>query len=234
MRPGRVIGVGVGPGDPELLTFKAARVVERAPVVAYISARGRASRARQIVAGHLRPGTRELAFAMPMTGESGDTAPIYDVMAGAVASELELGRDVAVLCEGDPLFYGSFIYLLERLQGRFEVVVVPGVSAMMASAALARRPLAAGDAVLTVVPATLPEARLEAQLRPASRIVILKVGRHVAKLRAILRATGHLDTALLVENVGEREERVRELQKVRDEVVGYFSLVLASRDEPPA
>jgi precorrin-2/cobalt-factor-2 C20-methyltransferase len=232
MRQGRVIGVGVGPGDPELLTFKAARVVERSPVVAYISARGRASRARQIVGGHLRPGTRELAFAMPMTGDAGDTAPIYDVMAGAIIAELEQGRDVAVLCEGDPLFYGSFIYLLERLEGRFECVVVPGVSAMMASAALARRPLAAGDAPLTVLPATLPEARLESMARAASQLVVLKVGRHVAKLRAILRASGHLDGALLIENVGERDERVRELRKVRDDLVSYFSLVIASRGEP--
>jgi precorrin-2/cobalt-factor-2 C20-methyltransferase len=232
MRAGRVIGVGVGPGDPELLTFKAARAIERSPVIAYIGARGRASRARQIVAGHVRPGTRELAFAMPMTGEAGDTAPIYDVMAGAIVAELEQGRDVAVLCEGDPLFYGSFIYLLERLQGRFECVVVPGVSAMMASAAIARRPLASGAAVLTVLPATLSEARLEPLARAASRLVVIKVGRHVAKVRAVLRASGHLDGAVLVENVGERDERVRELRKVKDEVVSYFSLVMASRAEP--
>lgn len=232
MRPGRVIGVGVGPGDPELLTFKAARAVERAPVVAYISARGRASRARQVVSGHIRPGTRELAFAMPMTGEPGDTAPIYDVMAGAIVAELEQGREVAVLCEGDPLFYGSFIYLLERLQGRFECVVIPGISAMMAAAALARRPLAAGDAALTVLPATLPEARLEPLARAATQLVVIKVGRHVAKLRAILRASGHLDGALLVENVGERDEQVRELRKVKDDVVSYFALVIASRSGP--
>jgi precorrin-2/cobalt-factor-2 C20-methyltransferase len=232
VRPGRLIGVGVGPGDPELMTLKAARAIERAAVLAFIGARGRASRARQVAAGHVRPGTRELAFAMPMTGEADDTAPIYDAMARAIASELEHGRDVCFLCEGDPLFYGSFAYLLERLRGRFACVAIPGVPSFAAAAALALRPVALKDAALLVLPATLPAPALAARLRGATDVVIIKVGRHLAKVRAALAMEGLMDGALLIENVGLAEERTRPLAAVGAEASPYFALILARRGEP--
>ena len=234
MRTGRLTGIGVGPGDPELLTLKAVRVLEKTSVVAFISARGRASRAKQIVAAHLKPGTRELAFAMPMTGDPDETAPIYDVMATAIGAELEAGRDVVFLCEGDPLFYGSFAYLLERMRGRYPCAAVPVISAPMAAASAALRPIASREAPLAVLPATLPETRLEQLARSSPQVVVIKVGRHIAKVRAVLRATGLLDDATLVEDVGNAGERVRRLADVPDEIVGYFSLVLARRTEPKA
>lgn len=231
MRTGRLTGVGVGPGDPELLTLKAVRAIERAPVVAFIGARGRASRARHIAAAHISPATRELAFAMPMTGDTDDSGPIYDVMATAISAELQQGLDVAFLCEGDPLLYGSFIHLVERMQGRFSCIAIPGIASISAAAAAALRPLSSRDTPLIVLPATLPEARIEQLAGASAALAILKVGRHVAKVRAVLRARGLLDGAVLVENVGLPDERIRALDAVRDEVVGYFSLVLARRTE---
>jgi precorrin-2/cobalt-factor-2 C20-methyltransferase len=234
MRPGQLIGVGVGPGDPELLTLKAARAIERAPVIAFISARGHASRARHIAAAHIKPGTRELAFAMPMSGDLEDSGPIYDVMATAIGAELTQGRDVAFLCEGDPLLYGSFIHLVGRMGDRFSCSAIPGIAAMSAAAAATLRPLASREAPLLVIPATLPETRLEQLAGAAGALAFLKVGRHVAKVRAVLRARGLLDGAVLVENVGLADQRIRALAGVREDVVGYFSLVLARRPDGPA
>lgn len=232
MRPGRLIGVGVGPGDPELLTLKAARSIARAPVIASINARGRPSRARQIAAAHIAPAARELAFAMPMTGDPDDSSPIYDVMATAIAAELDKGHDVAFLCEGDPLLYGSFIHLLQRLEGRYACEAVPGIAALSAAAAATLCPLGSGDTPLVVLPATLSERRLEQLAASAPSLVILKVGRHLTKVRAVLRARGLLEHALLVENVGLPAEQIRKLADVHDEVVGYFSLILARRTDP--
>jgi precorrin-2/cobalt-factor-2 C20-methyltransferase len=231
MRKGRLTGVGVGPGDPDLLTLKAVRAIERAEVIAFIGARGRASRARRIVADHIRPGTRELAFAMPMTGELDDTGPIYEVMASAIGAELERGTDVVFLCEGDPLFYGSFVHLLARMRPHHECAAVPGIAAISAAAALALQPLAARGEPLAILPATLPERRLEQLARAASQVAVIKVGRHVAKVRGVLRAAGLLPGAMLAENVGLPDQRLRALETVDDDVVGYFSLVIARRPD---
>jgi precorrin-2/cobalt-factor-2 C20-methyltransferase len=232
MRAGQLIGVGVGPGDPELVTLKAARTLERAAVVAFIGARGRPSRARQVAAGHIRPGTRELAFAMPMTGDEAETARIYDVMATAIAAELERGHDVCFLCEGDPLFYGSFAHLLERMQARYRCLAIPGVSSLHAASAATLRPVALRDAPLMVLPATLPVERLEALLAATPQVVVIKVGRHLAKVRAALGAQDMAEGAVLVENVGTAEERVRPLEQVEGDASPYFALVLAQRHGP--
>ncbi len=229
MRPGRLIGVGVGPGDPDLLTLKAARTIARVPVIASINARGRPSRARQVAATHIGSGTRELAFAMPMTGDPDDSGPIYDVMATAIGAELDQGRDVAFLCEGDPLLYGSFVHLVQRMEGRYPCEAIPGVAALSAAAAATLCPLGSRDTPLVVVPATLPERQLEKLVAAAASVVVLKVGRHLAKVRAVLRARGLLDRALLVENVGLPDQRIRRLADVSDEIAGYFSLILARR-----
>jgi precorrin-2/cobalt-factor-2 C20-methyltransferase len=234
MRQGRLIGVGVGPGDPDLLTIKAARLIERANVVAFIGARGRASRARHIVAEYMKPGTRELAFAMPMNGDLDETGPIYDVMSTAIGAELERGNDVVFLCEGDPLLYGSFVHLLSRMNGRFTCEAVPGIPAVSAAAATALRPLASRDEPLIVLPATLPERRLEQLARAASQLAIIKVGRHIAKVRGVLRAAGLLEGALLAEDIGLPGERLRDLERVQEDVVGYFSLIIARRPDSQA
>lgn len=232
MRLGRLIAVGVGPGDPELLTLKAMRAIQRATVIAFVSGRGRASRARQVATPHLRPGVRELAFAVPGIGEALESPAILDVMATAISGELDRGHDVVFLCEGDPLFHGAFTQLLDRLQGRYPCSAIPGIPSLAAAASAALRPLASGDAPLAILPASMPEARLEQLARALGHVVILNVGRHVAKVRGILRAAGMLPGAVLVENAGLAEERVRDLEGSRDDIVGHVAMVIAHRDEP--
>lgn len=233
MRLGRLIAVGVGPGDPELLTLKAMRAIQRATVIAFVSGRGRASRARQVAAAHIRPGVREIAFALPGAGDLGEASPIHDVMATAITGELDRGHDVALLCEGDPLFQGSFGRLLERLQGRYPCSVIPGVTPLGAAAAASLRSLAGIDAPLLVLPAAVPEQRLEQLAKALGHVIILNVGRHVAKVRGVLRASGMLADAVLIENAGLADERVRDLESTRDDIVGHSALVIARKDATP-
>jgi precorrin-2/cobalt-factor-2 C20-methyltransferase len=230
MRRGKLIGVGVGPGDPELLTVKAVRVINRAPVLAFIGASGRPSRAREIAAAHIAPGTRELVAVMPMGSDPAGTAHAYAQLATGIIGELGQGHDVVFLCEGDPLLYGSFAHLVERLGTRFECEAVPGITSAVAAASATLRPLALREQPLAIIPATMPPRRLEALLKDHERVVILKVGRHVAKVRQALGGARMLKSALLVENVTTADQRVRPLQAVGEEAAPYFSLVLASRE----
>lgn len=230
MRRGKLIGLGVGPGDPDLLTLRAVRALEAVPAIAYIAAAGRASRAREIAGPHIRPGTRELISVIPMTGNAEATGRGYAQLATGIAGELGQGNDVVFLCEGDPLLYGSFAHVLRRLADRFACEVVPGITSMTAAAAAALVPLAMGDEPLVVAPATLPAERLAEILKAADRAVVLKVGRHLGRARDALAAAGMLEDAVLVENVTLAQQRILPLDQVTDAAQApYFSLILAGR-----
>jgi precorrin-2/cobalt-factor-2 C20-methyltransferase len=231
---GRLIGVGVGPGDPELLTLKAARTLAEADVVAHFAKAGNASNARRIVAQHLRPGVEELGLLYPVTTESpkGESSyrdsirDFYDTSAAAVAHHLDAGRAVAVLSQGDPLFYGSYMHLHVRLAPRYRVEVVPGVTAMSGCWSLAGAPIAQGDDVFVVLPATLSEAELERRLLDADAAVVMKLGRHLEKVRRVLGRTGLLSRAIYVERGSTAESITMRLEDKRDDVAPYFSVIL--------
>jgi precorrin-2/cobalt-factor-2 C20-methyltransferase len=231
---GRLIGVGVGPGDPELLTLKAARTLAEADVVAHFAKAGNESNARRTIQGHLRPGVEELALLYPVTTELpkdcaayGDAiAQFYDSSAAAVARHLDAGRTVAVISEGDPLFYGSYMHLHVRLAPRYRTEVVPGVTAMSGCWSSAGAPIAQGDDVLTVLPATLPEAELERRLADADAAVVMKLGRHLEKVRRVLRRTGRLPQAIYVERGTTSESVTMRLEEKRDDDAPYFSVIL--------
>ena len=164
---GTLRGLGLGPGDPELVTVKALRLLRAAPVVAYPAPLGGTSFARRIVARFLSPAQREIVIAVPMEEARFPAQSVYDEAARCLAAELEAGRDVAVLCQGDPFFYGSFMYLFARLAERFVVEVVPGVSSLAACAAAAQSPLAGRLDTLLVLPASLSEQQLLCRLAEA-------------------------------------------------------------------
>ncbi|KAA5604114.1 precorrin-2 C(20)-methyltransferase [Roseospira marina] len=228
---GTLHGVGVGPGDPELLTLRAVRIIDDAPVIAYPATRQGESMALAIVDAFLRDDQEQLALPLMFSPAQTPDDPAYDRAADAIATHLDEGRSVAVLCQGDPLFHGSFIYLLARLGDRYPVDVTPGVSSIMASAAAIARPLAHGTETLTVVPATASDDRLRAVLTPAEVAVVMKVGRHLPRVARILAEVGLADGALCVTRVGYADERVRPLPEAltRPEGVPYFTLVLARR-----
>lgn len=229
MRRGKLIGVGVGPGDPDLLTVKAVGVLKRATVIAFFAASGRASRAREIAAPHLPPNVRELVAVMPMGADAAATGNAYAQLASGIVGELGQGNDVAFLCEGDPLLYGSFVHLLARLGTRFEIESVPGISSLSAAAAASLTPLASREQPLAIIPATAPPKRIEGLLERVDRVVLLKVGRHLPRVREALGRARMLDEAVLVENVGTADQRIRPLREIGDEPVPYFSLVLAGK-----
>jgi precorrin-2/cobalt-factor-2 C20-methyltransferase len=230
---GTLFGLGLGPGDPELITLKALRLLRAAPVVAYPAPTGGASFARSIVAEFLRPDQVELRVDVPMNPDPQYALAAYEIGAGAIAEHLATGRDVALLCQGDPFFYGSFMYLFGLLAKRFPVEVVPGVSSMMAAAAATGVPLVCRDDVMMVVPATLPAEELEKRLMASSGVAILKLGRHFAKVRDSLARLGLADRARYIERASLPEQRILPLGEVDPASVPYFSMILVHRRQDP-
>ena len=230
---GRLFGVGIGPGDPELMTVKARRAIESAAVVAYPRARHGRSVARRIAAPYLRDDQIEVPLTFPVTveetdhpgGYEGALADFYEASAGALAAHLDAGRDVAILCEGDPFFYGSYMYLHERLAPRYPTEVIPGVTAVSAAAATTGTPLAKRDDVLTILPGTLPPEVLAAELRSADAAVVMKLGRTFAGVREAAERAGVGERSIYVERASAPDQRTASLRQI-DGDVPYMSLVL--------
>ncbi|MEQ8319149.1 MAG: precorrin-2 C(20)-methyltransferase [Rhodospirillales bacterium] len=229
---GRLYGIGVGPGDPELLTLKAVRLISEADVIAYPApADGTASMARAIAQPHIPQGKTEIVIETPMIPGRFPANDVYDRYAVEIAEHLNAGRDVAVLCEGDPFLYGSFMYLFGRLAQNFESEVVPGVSSLGACAARAGQPLVSRNQVLSIVPAPLDEADLEARIAAADAVAIMKVGRHLEKVRTVLGRLGRLESAVYVERATLADEKVMPLSELEATRAPYFSMILSRRAE---
>ncbi len=231
---GTLYTVGMGPGDPALVTLKAAEVLRAVPVIAYFAKRGRTGHARGIAEGMIAPAARELRFEYPFTTEIAHDDPayraaiddFYDRSAATVAAALDTGSDVAVLCEGDPFFYGSAMYLFDRLRTAYRHETIPGITGMSACWTNAGQPIVHGDDVLTILPGTLSEAELAARLRQSDAAVIMKVGRNLAKIRAALVTAGLLDRAIYVERGSMDGEVVVALRDLVAPSVPYFSMIL--------
>ncbi len=226
---GTLYGVGVGPGDPELITLKAHRILQTVPVIAWPAPLEGDSMARRIAAPHLPDGRIEVPIRMPLSPDRFPVEDVYDAAGRLLGEHLADGRDVAVLCEGDPFVYGSFMYLFARMAERFDVRVVPGISSLTAGAAALGAPLAARNDVLSVIPAPLPEEVLEQRLAAADAAVVIKVGRHLGKLRRVLERLDLADRARYVEYATMPEQIVRPFAEIAGETAPYFSLVLVHR-----
>jgi len=233
-RPGQITGVGVGPGDPDLVTVRAARLITAADVIAYHCAAHGRSIARAAAEPYLREGQIEEVLRYPVTTEASDhpggyagaMAKFYADVTQRLARHLQYGRDVVVLCEGDPSLYGSYLHLHERLADRFRSVIVPGISSVSAAAAASSMPLVQHDETLTVLPGTLPEDQLQARLASSDAAAVLKLGRTFGKVRSALEDAGLLERALYVERAGTDRERVEPLAAVDPDGVPYMSLAL--------
>ena len=229
MTTGTVWGLGIGPGDPELITVKALRLLQAAPVVAYPAPLGGDSFARTIVGQWLGRGQAEIVIEVPMEIAPEPAQAAYDRASLQIARELDQGRDVAVLCQGDPFFYGSFMYLFGRLAGQYRVEIVPGVSSLGAAAAALQAPLAARNDVLAVLPGPLPEAELARRLEDVDAAAIIKLGRHFGKVRRVLDRLGLADRARYVERATLGQQRLLPLELVDPGQVPYFSMILVHR-----
>ncbi|WP_321830945.1 precorrin-2 C(20)-methyltransferase [Thalassovita sp.] len=229
---GKLYGVGLGPGDPDLMTLRAHRLIAGATVVAYPALAGGDSFARAIAADVIPAGAREIVMDVPMTVDRAPAQAAYDKGATEIAAALEAGEDVICLCEGDPFFYGSFMYLFARLSERFEVEVVPGVTSITTCAARAGVPLAARNERLTVLPGPLPEAELRSRIEGAESVAIMKVGRHLAKIRGVIEALGLTEKAMYIERASLPEEVVCPLKEA-PEKAPYFSMILLVKGGDP-
>ncbi|MEV3981641.1 precorrin-3B C(17)-methyltransferase [Nonomuraea sp. NPDC049758] len=231
---GRLYGVGLGPGDPELVTVRTARLIGEADVIAYHAARHGRSIARSIALPYMREGQIEELLLYPLTTETTDHPggyqgaldDFYADCAERLAAHLDAGRTVVVLAEGDPLFYGSYMHMHKRLAHRYPTEVVPGVTSVSAAAAVLGRPLVERDEVLTVLPGTLPARVLAERLRETDSAAVLKLGRTFGKVRDALAEAGRLDDAWYVERATMGAERVAPLKDVDPDGVPYFSLAL--------
>lgn len=235
---GRLYGVGLGPGDPELITRKAARLIAEADVIAFHAGVGKQSNARTIAADLIPHGVVEEELRYPVTtgttehpgGYAGAMAEFYEACASRLAGHLERGRTVVVLAEGDPLFYGSFMYLHDRLAHRFETEVVPGVPAFAAATAVLASPLVRQTDVLTVLPGTLPVPELARRLADTDGAIIMKLGRRFPGVVEALRQAGRLEHALYVERASMPAERWMPVVDVDPTTVPYFSLIVVPGD----
>lgn len=230
---GKVICAGLGPGDPDLMSVKADRVIRGARHIAYFRKKGRAGQARTIVNGMLRGDVSEYAMEYPVTTELHFDSPEYrslmiDFYADWADRLADLAREheVVVLCEGDPFFYGSFMHLHTRLQTRAEVEVLPAIPGMVGCWNALDMPFTWGDDVLTVLMGTLPEAKLIEHMRRADALVVMKTGRNLPVVCRALAAVGRLDDAWLVEKGTMPGQRVAKLSQVDADDCPYFSIVL--------
>jgi precorrin-2/cobalt-factor-2 C20-methyltransferase len=231
-RQGRLYGLGIGPGDPELLTLKAHRILTTVPVIAYPTLENGKVLARAIVADFIRPEQIELPMPFPFSVERSSQSA-YDSAAEHIAQYLCQGQDVAVLCEGEPMLYGSFMYIFNRLAGRFETEVVPGISSTFASAAMLGAPLTYHNDVLSIIPATLDAATLHARLAVADAAIIIKLGRHFAKVRTVLEELGILSRALYIERATLPNQQIYPITKVEPTTVPYWALILIPSQTRP-
>jgi precorrin-2/cobalt-factor-2 C20-methyltransferase len=230
---GRIICCGLGPGDPDLMSVRSDREVRAATHIAYFRKKGRPGQARAIVEGMLAAGVREYPMEYPVTTELAVGSEAYARLLGSFHDEwaerlVELSHttDVIVLCEGDPFFYGSFMHLYTRLQGRAQVEVIAGIPGMAGCWNVAGLPMTLGDDVLTVLVGTLPEGELERRARSSDALVIMKTGRNLAKIRRALQTAGRLDEAWLIERGTMPGERIARLAEVDTSDCPYFAIVL--------
>ena len=230
---GSVICVGLGPGDPDLMSLRSARLIQSARQIAHFRKAGRPGQARRIVEGMLADGVMEYAMEYPVTTELNFASAEYDLALSqfydhwaARLRDLTLTDDVIVLCEGDPFFYGSFMHLYNRLRGVVDVQVVPGITGMSGCWTATGQPITWGDDVMTVLMGTLPEADLVTHMRAADALVVMKTGRNLAKIRAALAQAGRLDQAWIVQGGTMPGQTVGRLTDYAQQDCPYFSIIL--------
>ena len=231
---GRLYGIGLGPGDPELVTVKSLNALRASSVVAWFAKKGRKGHARTIIEPHMPKEVIELPLIYPVTTEIPFDHPdyneqlsrFYEESAAILAHHLDQGYNVALLCEGDPLFYGSFMHPYVRLKDRYAVTICPGITGMSGCWTATGVPMTWGDDILTVLPGTLPKPKLVEHLTRADAVVIMKIGKNFEKICEAFRETGLMERAFYVERGTMDEEIVMPLGNKKDGGAPYFSIII--------
>ncbi|MBH69105.1 MAG: precorrin-2 C(20)-methyltransferase [Rhodospirillaceae bacterium] len=221
-----IFGIGVGPGDPDLITLKAKRILEGADLIVYPAPENGYSIARKIAFSHFPKNCQELAIDIPMSPNRFPAMKVYESASEKILETAQNDKTVVILCEGDPFFYGSFMYLFYLLNKRSTVEVIPGVSSVMASSARLSSPLAARNDIFTVLPAPLENQILEQQMRAAHAFALVKVGRHFSRVYKLLQKLDLLNKALYIERATMDNEQILDINTVNPLEVPYFSIIL--------
>ncbi len=222
--------VGVGPGDPELLTLKAVRILAMVDLVAFPQKPGTQSLAHAIAAAHIVPKTGLLPFALPMLVDRSPAQKAYEQLALELSGQLEAGKNIAYLCEGDPLFYGSAMYLISRMEPVNRIVIIPGITSLGAGAAAIARPLAGRNQTLKILPAPLDDQTLRNELQQGQNVAIIKVGRHLKRIKTLLEQSGLMKHAVLVSHASQPQENIVALSHYDGDEAPYFSIILCARE----
>lgn len=236
---GTLFIIGMGPGDPELITKKAENCLHTLSIIAYFCKKNEIGHARQIASPYLIKTPTELRFEYPITTEiSHHTADykktltdFYNYTASVIQQHLDKGNDIGLLCEGDPLLYGSAIYILEILQKNYSIEIIPGISAMSGCWNRLQLPIVRNHQTLTVLPATLPLDVLLTKLKQCEATVLMKIGRNLTKIKSALKETNLLEQAVYIERVTQSKERILPLVQLQSEQAPYFSLILIARQD---
>ena len=226
MTKGTLYGIGLGPGNPELITVKAWRLLSTVEVIAYPKPISGESFARKIAAPFIPEDVTELPLPVPMTRARGPAQKAYDDGAEAIATQLLNGKHVAFICNGDPFFYSTFMYLHERLKETFEIEIIPGVTSLTGAAAACQQPLAARNEIFKVLPAPLDNETLRREIETADSIVINKLGKHFDRVRTLLEEMGLTDKTQVVENATTELEVARPLSRIKQDEHPYFSTMI--------
>ncbi|MCF6302427.1 MAG: precorrin-2 C(20)-methyltransferase [Devosiaceae bacterium] len=219
--------IGVGPGDPQLLTLRAAKILKDARFVAFLRKPGTTSMALGIAKDHLQPGIALLPMDVPMQVAPQAAQNAYDLAAAKISALLDQEKSVTYLCEGDPFFYGSAMYLFNRLSPAYEIEVVPGISSLGAASAAIPRPLVSRAQHLKVLSATMPEQEFEDELLTAQSVVVMKTGRHFLRIKNVLIKSGLAQNALIVEHASGAEQAVTPLLEYKGDCLPYFATILS-------
>ena len=233
-RVGTIYCLGLGPGDPDLMSVRADRLLRPARHVAFFRKAGRKGQARQIVEGMLPDGVTEFPMEYPVTTEIPFTdseynrilSEFYEACSTHLRALSQEGEDVVVLCEGDPFFYGSFMHLHSRLSADVPVEIVPAITGMSAAWTATNMPITWGDDVLTVLLGTLPEDDLSKRAANSDALVIMKVGRNIEKIRQALKTAGKYQDAYLIEFASMAGQTVQRLAEAEGKVTPYFSIIV--------
>lgn len=236
---GQLFGLGIGPGDPELITVKSLRLLQQSPVIAYFAAKGKKGNSLSIVEGYLNDKQKLLPLVYPVTTEKLPPpfcyetviSDFYDASGRQVAEYLEAGQDVAVICEGDPFFFGSFMYLHDRLASQYNTTVVPGVCSVLAGAAVLGAPLVYRNQSLTILSGVLSEEELKTRLMNTGAAAIMKLGGNFEKVRRVINDLGWGERALYVERATMKNQRIVPINEVNPSDSPYFSIVIVPGDK---
>jgi precorrin-2/cobalt-factor-2 C20-methyltransferase len=225
----KIWGLGIGPGDPDLITLKALKVLQKVDVIAYPALAGGESLVRSIAAPHLTMYQEEIIISIPMVNKRDPAQHAYDKATSEISMAVKAGKSVAILCEGDPFFYGSFMYLFVRLSEIHLVSVVPGVTSLAACSAALSLPLAARNDVVSVIPGPLDEKTLEKQLLATNVAAIIKVGKHLGKIKRVLQKIGAIENAHYIERATMVNQQIQPLSNLEINNAPYFSMIIVRR-----